>query len=179
MTCIIGLVEKGKVYIGGDSVGANVRTYQTIIRRDRKVFKNGEFVIGFTSSFRMGQLLQYAFSPPKRHPDQDVFTYMATVFVNAVRDCFKTGGFAEKHNDAESGGMFLVGYQGRLFSIDSDYHVGEAASGFDACGCGESIALGAMYVSEGTPAKKRILDALAAAERYSGYVRGPFHVEAA
>src|SRR4051812_3616610 len=121
MTCIVGLVASGKVHIGADSAG--VSGWSLSIRRDRKVFKNGPFLIGFTTSFRMGQLLQYSFQPPVRHPDREVMKFMAVDFVDAVRICLKNGGFAIRENEAEKAGQFLVGYEGRLFSIQYDYQV--------------------------------------------------------
>jgi ATP-dependent protease HslVU (ClpYQ) peptidase subunit len=175
MTCIVGVAHEGRVYIGGDSAG--VGGYSLTVRADRKVFRNGDFVMGFTSSFRMGQLLHHAFNPPKRHPDTDIDKFMVTDFINAVRDCLKSGGYAEKHNDAERGGVFLVGYKGRLFRIDNDYQVGEAADGFDAVGCGEEIAQGAMYANKAGKPEQRLRMALEAAERFSAGVRGPFHFE--
>ncbi len=39
MTCIVGLVDNGKVYIGGDSAGC--AGYDVRIREDQKVFRNG------------------------------------------------------------------------------------------------------------------------------------------
>ena len=176
MTCIVGLVEKGKVYIGGDSAGVDGR-YALQVRADKKVFRNGDFIMGFTSSFRMGQLLAHSLKPPRYHPNDDVYAYMVTDFVDAVRKCLKDGGYAEKHNEAEQGGTFLVGYAGRMFSIEGDYQVGETVDGFNACGCGDLIALGALAVTVGQEPEKRIRDALEAAERHSGGVRGPFHVE--
>lgn len=177
MTCIVGIVEAGKVYIGGDSAG--VAGYSLTVRADRKVFRNGDFVMGFTSSFRMGQLLAHAFTPPKRHLDVDVYKFMVTDFVNSVRDCLKTGGYAEKHNEAERAGTFLVGYAGRLFKVDSDYQVGEPADPFEACGCGEAVALGALYANPAGKPQDRLKIALEAAERFSAGVRGPFHFEEA
>ncbi|WP_245320978.1 hypothetical protein [Bradyrhizobium sp. NAS96.2] len=53
MTCIVGLVDKGQVFIGGDSAGVNAERLALVVRNDRKVFRNGDFVMGFTSSFRM------------------------------------------------------------------------------------------------------------------------------
>ena len=175
MTCIVGVVHDGKVHIGGDSAG--VGGYSLTVRADRKVFKNGDFVMGFTSSFRMGQLLRHSFSPPKRHPDTDIDKFMVTDFVNGVRDCLKSGGYAERHNEAEQGGVFLVGYAGRLFRIDSDYQVGEAVDGFDSVGCGEDIAKGALWASKDSAPEGRMRLALEAAERFSAGVRGPFHFE--
>ena len=67
MTCIVGLEHKGKVYIGGDSAG--VAGYSLSVRADQKVFINGNFIFGFTSSFRMGQILRFGFNPPRRHPE--------------------------------------------------------------------------------------------------------------
>lgn len=177
MTCIVGIAENGRVYIGGDSAG--VAGYSLTVRADRKVFRNGDFVMGFTTSFRMGQLLRYAFSPPKRHPDTDIDKFMVTDFINAVRDCLKSGGYAEKHNDAEQGGTFLVGYAGRLFEVHGDYQVGEATDGFSAVGCGDEIALGALYAAKKQKPTDRLRTALEASERFSAGVRGPFHFEEA
>jgi len=174
MTCIVGVVEDGKVWIGGDSAG--IDGYHLVIRSDPKVFRNGEFTIGYTSSFRMGQLLAHAFQPPKRHADQDVFAYMVTSFVNALRDCFKDGGYAGKQNEREEGGTFLVGYEGRLFEIESDYQVGEALDGYAACGCGRSIAMGALCVTKGDRPAERVRVALEASEHHNAGVRGPFLV---
>jgi ATP-dependent protease HslVU (ClpYQ) peptidase subunit len=176
MTCIAGLVHDGKVYIGGDSAGVDGR-YSLTVRADRKVFRNGDFIMGFTSSFRMGQLLAYALKPPRRHPDDDVYAYMVTEFIDAVRECLKKGGYAEKKNETEQAGTFLVGYVGRLFCIEDDYQVGENVDGFAACGCGDLIALGALSATNGQKPEARVKAALKAAERFSAGVRQPFHIE--
>lgn len=173
MTCIVGLVDGDRVHIGGDSAG--VGGYALTVRADRKVFRNGDFIMGFTTSFRMGQLLQHAFTPPKRHPDTDIEKFMVTEFVDAVRRCLKDGGFAARHDEVEAAGTFLVGYAGRLFRIDSDYQVGEASDGFDAVGCGEQIAQGSLFSTAGHKPLDRLKTALAAAERFNAGVRGPFH----
>lgn len=175
MTCIVGVRHDGKVYIGGDSAG--VGGYDLHIRSDQKVFTNGKFVMGFTSSFRMGQLLQYALNPPFHNPEVDLYRYMVTDFVNAVRDCLKTGGYARKDKEEEGGGTFLVGTEGRLFRIEEDYQVAEVPEGYDSVGCGFAYALGVLYTQMCyTDPTGRIHLALEAAERYSAGVRGPFHI---
>ncbi len=175
MTCIAGLVHEGQVYIGGDSAGVG-RLFLTV-RADQKVFRNGPFLMGFTTSFRMGQLLRYSFNPPAHHPDTDTYKYMVTEFIDAVRKCLKSGGYARKDKEEELGGTFLVGYKGRLFNIEDDYQVGEAAIGFDAVGCGQDIALGSLYSTVGLEPEARIKKALEAAERFSAGVRSPFVVD--
>lgn len=171
MACIVGGIENGLVIIGGDSAGVSGLSIQN--RTDEKVFRNGEFLIGFTSSFRMGQLLRYKFVPPQI-TTEDIHRFMATDFVDGIRACLKDGGFATKNCEAEIGGTFLVGVRGRLFVIANDYQVGELAEEFAACGCGDDIALGAMFATKGLPMKQRIEIALKAAETFSNGVRGPF-----
>lgn len=134
-------------------------------------------IFGFTSSFRMGQLLRWALTIPDHDPRIDVEKYMATTFIDAVRDCLKSHGCASRTNEVEAGGTFLLGYKGRLFCIHDDYQVAEAADGFDAVGCGDQIAQGALYASSHLPARDRLRVALEASERYSAGVRGPFHFE--
>lgn len=176
MTCIVGFVEGDKVWIGGDSAG--VAGWDLTVRADQKVFRNDDMLFGFTSSFRMGQLLRYALKVPIRDPKTDVYQYMVTTFVDAVRECLKSHGWAEKHSEQEKGGTFLVGYAGLLFAVESDYQVAEAASGYAACGCGDSYALGALYATAHLSGKKRMEMALRAAESHSAGVRGPFCFEA-
>jgi ATP-dependent protease HslVU (ClpYQ) peptidase subunit len=174
MTCIVGIREGGRVYIGADSAG--LADMDLVIRKDKKVFVNDGFAIGFTTSFRMGQLLAYAFKPPQMKPNADIMRFMATDFVNAVRECFKSGGWAQRNSDAESGGNFLVGYKGRLFHVCSDYQVGEVAAGFDAVGCGAEAAIGALYAMPKMEPRKALLTALSVAEKCSGGVRAPFNI---
>ena len=57
MTCIIGLVADGRVYLGGDSAAVHGWTRRRT--RLRKVFRKGPFLVGYTTSFRMGQLLEH------------------------------------------------------------------------------------------------------------------------
>lgn len=170
MTCIVGLVDKEKVFIGGDSASSSASN--VFVRKDPKVFKNGEFIIGCTSSFRMIQLLRYTLKPPEVG-SKEIYEYMCTDFINAVRQCFRCGGYSRKIDEVEEGGFFLVGYKDRLFRIEEDFQVGETLNGMDAVGCGGDFALGSLYSTVGTPEEK-VLKALEAAEFLSTGVRRPF-----
>ncbi|OFW63650.1 MAG: hypothetical protein A2Y74_04410, partial [Actinobacteria bacterium RBG_13_63_9] len=117
MTCVVGLVDKGSVCIGADSAG--VQGWALTVRADEKVFRRGPFLMGFTTSFRMGQLLRYRLDVPDQ-AGPDVPEFMATVFIDAVRECLKAGGWATVKDGNETGGGFLVGYRGRLFTIGND-----------------------------------------------------------
>jgi ATP-dependent protease HslVU (ClpYQ) peptidase subunit len=174
MTCIAGVVHDGEVFLGGDSAG--VSGWDLTLRADSKIFRVGEFLMGFTTSFRMGQLIRYAFTPPKIEAGDDVFRYMAVDFIDAIRECLKKGGFAKKEKEAEEGGHFLVGFRGRLFWVASDYQVCESEDEYEAVGCGAAYAKGVLFGSSGQEPVARLNQALAAAERHSAGVRGPFRI---
>ncbi|MFI5757044.1 hypothetical protein [Streptomyces sp. NPDC051569] len=172
MTVIVGLVHQQRVYLGGDSAG--VAGYQITLRRDPKVFTNGPYAMGFTTSFRMGQLIHHAFKAPR--PKGDLDRFMVTTFINTLRTCLKDGGWARKDNEQEQAGTFLVGVHGRLFAIDSDYQVGEPADGYAAVGCGDELALGALHATGALSMKPRarLAAALAAADHHSAGVSAPY-----
>jgi hypothetical protein len=174
VTVIAGLVDNGSVLIGGDSAG--VGGYQLTVRRDSKVFLNGPYVFGFTTSFRMGQLLRWALKPPPPGDPAALEQFMVTDWIDSIRDCLKSGGYAENMGGQEVGGTFLVGVRGRLFEINCDYQVGEPLDGYAAVGCGADVALGALHATQPTDlsADDRVMGALRAAERHSAGVRGPF-----
>jgi ATP-dependent protease HslVU (ClpYQ) peptidase subunit len=176
MTCIAAVAQNGKVYIGGDSAG--VGGYSLTVRADEKVFVNREMIMGFTSSFRMGQLLRFKLEIPYHKPEIEIYEYMVTDFIEAVRQCLKDGGFVRTNSGEDSGGTFLVGYKGELFIIDDDFQVGRPLLGYDAVGCGEDIAKGSLFsTKDGTKsAEERILESLKAAEQFSAGVRGPHRV---
>lgn len=171
MTAIVGLVQDGAVHLGGDSAG--VSGWSMTVRADTKVFHNGPYLFGFTTSFRMGQLLRWAELP---EPEGDLERFMCTSFIDAIRTCLKAGGWAKTDAEREEGGDFLVGIGGRLFEVHSDYQVGEPADGYAAVGCGYDLALGALFATAHLEmdAEDRLELALEAAERFSAGVRAPF-----
>jgi len=174
MTCVIAIKQDGVVYMGADSAGSNLYNIRT--RVDPKIYKVGPFMFGFTTSFRMGQLLGHAFVAPDRDPRISTEKFMATAFIDAVRNCLKNGGWASKTNETEEGGTFLVAYEGRIFEVDSDYQVGESVLPYEAVGCGAETAMGSLYTTNAMQMEpnKRIEMALQAAEEFSCGVRSPF-----
>ena len=177
MTCIAGWVEEGRVWIGGDSAG--VQDLDLRVRKDEKVFVTGEYVMGFTSSFRMGQLLRYTLKVEACPSDQRRHAFMSTVFIDAVRKCLGDGGFRTKKDELESGGTFLVGVAGELYEIDDDFQVGQLHENFAAIGCGQFYAIGALaaFAHIKLHPRERLRRALGIAEKYSTAVRRPFVVK--
>lgn len=177
MTCIAGYVYDNKVYIGADSAGTSGT--DITIRKDDKVFKVGEIVIGGTTSFRMLQILKYIFKPPSISQNIDEHEYMCTEFIPAVREVFKQEGFMQKDIDGEDkGGCFLVGIRGRLFTVYSDFQVSESIEPIQAVGCGQDYALSALYIYSQHLNDPRdvVLYALEVSETFSSAVQGPFKI---
>lgn len=174
MTCVVGWVEKGIIYMGADSAG--VAGLDLRIRKDPKVFKKGPFLIGYTSSFRMGQLIRYKMSIPEHPHKMDSFEYMCVHFVEALRGCLKDGGYAKINNNEETGGHFLVGYKKGLYTIEADFQVNIVKEHFNAVGCGGDFALGALQILSGLnlPPKLIVKKSLMVAESFSAGVRRPF-----
>lgn len=192
MTCIAAIAENGCVYMAADSAG--VAGLSLNVRADPKIYRiptaRGDMLLGFTSSFRMGQILGYHFDPPQHPRNIAVSRYMVTDFVTAVRAVLKEHGFAKTQNNEDTGGTFLVGYCGSIFRVCDDFQVGKNVANYDAVGSGGEVALGSLYTtdqiatSEGdvhlilTP-RQRLSLALHAAEEFNAGVRRPFLQEAA
>lgn len=177
MTCIAALVHDGKIWMAGDSAGVGSSDIE--IRKDPKVFQKGPFLIGFTSSFRMGQILQYNLvTTAQPFKKMDDFQYMVSVFVEDVRKCFSKHGFNTSTNGQDAGGSFLVGYRGKIYKIESDYQVGESVDPFNSVGCGSQEALASLYSTQLTdwPPETRLQIALEAAAYYNTGVRAPFNM---
>jgi len=186
VTCIVAVMETGRIVVAGDSQAGNTTRYSIMPRRDPKVFRlpaptggPTELVIGYTSSYRMGQLLRFGFTPPPHPAAKDAFAYLAQYFADTARTRFKEGGFAEVDRGVEKGGTFLVAYAGRIFGIFDNFQVAEFDLDYAAVGSGEELALGALHALSDSKksAEDRARAAIAAAAAFNAYVGGPITVE--
>jgi len=177
MTCIIGLLNGSKVYLGGDSCGSNGYVYENC--NHSKVFRVGEFVIGGTTSFRMLDLLEYSLALPEGQPVATVNMdkFMRTTFVETVRKCLKDGGFTKVNNGVEQGGTFLIGYKDKLYRMQDDFSIINCKD-YDVVGCGDEAAKGSLFTTKAMKLKveERITIALEAAESVLVGVKGPFTI---
>lgn len=179
MTCIVGLVERDpklgrRVWMGADSVASTGHDLQLVAP---KVFETHYFLIGYTTSFRMGQILQFR-ELPELPPTAHLYPFMVTEFVPAVVKLFEADGYLKKEHDQKSGGQFLVGVRGELFQINSDFSVLQRVDfDFNAVGSGEGYALGALHAIRNTDnPKRKILAALDAAQSLGVYARKPYTI---
>jgi ATP-dependent protease HslVU (ClpYQ) peptidase subunit len=176
VTCIAGIVHRGRVYMGGDSASTCGDTIQCDLMP--KVFRRGEFVIGTAGDARLGDLMRAAFVPP-RVPTRNIDGFMATKFVKAVQKCFAVYDYPKStENEGESySGCMLVGVRGRLYMIDGNFSVSSSMDGFDSIGTGAMVALGAFHATSELKPAVRLNLALKAASRVAIGVSEPFVIE--
>ena len=179
MTCIVAIAQNGTVYMGSDHAASDDKSGWIMSRKEPKVFKVGQYGIAFTDSFRMGQILQYNWTPPKYTPtktNSGLDKFMRTKFIDSVKVAFKDHGFGDiGGNDEDTGGIFIVGLEGRIFVVDEDFHVGENLVNYMAEGSGGMFALGALHATKNQKnPKMRIKLALEAAAEFSMSVAPPF-----
>lgn len=176
MTCIVGIVEEGIVYLGADSF------FGTEYRSNRceysKVFPVGEAIMGVCGSARTMDLLRFSLGMPKIDTDMDLRKWMVVEFIPVIRECLKDGGITKiKENVEEHDSPFLVGLRGRLFRVDEDFQVGEYTTPFSCIGAGMDFSTGSLFSTEEiadiTP-RDRITMALKAAVEFSPLVQPPF-----
>jgi hypothetical protein len=179
MTCIVAIAQGGTVYMGSDHAASDDKSGWILSRKDPKVFKVGQYGIAFTDSFRMGQILQYSWVPPKytsTKTNSGLDKFMRTKFIDSVKQAFKDSGFGTiGGSEEDTGGIFIVGVEGRIFTIDEDFHVGENVVNYMAEGSGGMFALGALHATKHQKnPRMRLKAALEASAEFSMSVAPPF-----
>ena len=178
MTCVVGLLDKGDVWMGADSLASCGDEFVEECGVS-KMFRKGPFIVGLAGSPRAKQIMQYSMDVPDHPTRMTCDEYMATRFVDALRTCLKDGGYAKKENEVEEiDSNYLVGYRGRVFVLHTDYQVATPHDEFTAIGSGRDFAHASLFTTKEMkmPPKKRVFLALKAAAKYSPSVGGPFRV---
>ena len=177
MTCIVGILNKGSVYMGGDSLASDTDTFDKYTLRHKKVFHNGPFMVGICGSPRMAQILEHSMRPPTKPKLMGNMKFMATKFIEEVRRTFLNEGYGfMPQGEDNEGGNFLVGFNGGLYEIQEDFQVGEWDREYVAIGSGKNYAYGSLYMTDGVEPRQRINSALEAAAHFNAAVGAPFYV---
>lgn len=146
MTIVAGIVDNGVVHMAADTISGDVNNWTTCDRIDPKLFISGRALVGFTTSYRMGQVLMYAdLFKGKRTISHK---WMVTEFVPAVQTAFADAGIEKTEKGVRECGSFMVAMGDKLFVVYDNYQVAEPEPGYAAIGCGEMIALGALFATK-------------------------------
>jgi hypothetical protein len=176
VTVACGVVENGRVIVGGDSALSADTGDQTI--GQPKVFAHAGMLFAGSGEMRTTQLLRYVFEVPACGVSQDPEEYIVRDLSRQFRTFLNSEApdlIASIENDDEIWAM-LIAVRGRLFRLCSHFTVREAQIAYDAIGSGTPFALGSFASTEGRPGRERVELALKAAERHVPSVRGPFNI---
>lgn len=181
MTCIVGLVDNGITYLGGDSLGSN--GWSKTVYTQRKVFHSEdtkELIIGLSGTFNF-QALEYEklLNETKLLKGEIDRKYLITEFIPNLKTIVnKYNSNKNKDGLDQMEGSLLFGYKDTLFEIQCDYSLLESTNKYLSCGSGEYFALGSLASTEGMSLKpiERIHKALQAASKFDSGVAPPFYI---
>ena len=177
MTCVIAITDGQELVFAADCASSNLKTGEIYNMANEKIFACGPWLIGHTTSYRLGQVLRHRVIWPIPPLDLELLeAFVVGEVVDAVRKAMREAGAARRHQSAENGGTFLLGYGGRIFVIADDYSVVRLPNNFAAIGHGRFLAHGALFALKESPLplEERCRIALEAAAAYDNTVRGPF-----
>ncbi|MCC6315425.1 MAG: hypothetical protein IT337_15580 [Thermomicrobiales bacterium] len=177
MTCIVGVVENGTIYMGSDSQVTCGWAKYPLADSMPKVFCKGEMLIGACGQMRANNVLRHNFTPPPHHPaETEDVTYIALHVVDALRETFKAAGVAKISESVEQNGesTFMIGYRGKLYKIAHDWATVQIAAPYLAIGSGQEYAYGVLFATEKKNPRNRITTALEAASTFDIGCSGPY-----
>ena len=169
MTCIVGVSDGKNVYIGADRGASDD---DSIISLDTpKVYRNNNWIFGFSGSLGTGQLMQ-CITLPIVKDNEDVFVILRTKVVSLLKNAIDIYGTESSDHAAD----FLIGCKGRLFEMSTeDWGVVEVNE--VSIGSGGAFALGSLYSTKHySNTRDRIELALGSAITYSPTCQGPIDI---
>ncbi len=146
MTCVIAIKNPdGSITLGGDKAAST--EYDSRITTMPKIFKVGDFHFGYTTSFFMGQILQYGFTPPTRPVGISDQEYLFIHVRNELTKLFEREKFGVRNENSieKLFGTFIIVYRGRVYEVLSNMAMLEYVDAVTVVGCGVHCALGAIY----------------------------------
>jgi ATP-dependent protease HslVU (ClpYQ) peptidase subunit len=174
MTTIIGVENADGCVIASDSrvaEGGKVYTHPEMV----KAVERGSYIIGGAGDYRALQVVLHGWQPPlvNAKAKQNLYEFvinkvapsLKTTLLEAGIDFGKTTDGDEKFEL-----QLLIGINGSLFEIDSDFAVAMNDTGLYAIGSGGDFALGALH------AGATVLDAMRIAAINNNGTSAPFHI---
>jgi len=168
MTCIVGINNGARVYIGSDRSASDDITIMSMCRP--KVHTRNGFIFAYAGSIGVGQLMEMI-DLNSTH-DDPYYTIRLSV-VEQMRKAIES--FSSTSDDESAN--FLIGYKKRLFELSTgDWSVVEVEE--SAVGSGGPIALGSLYTTRNlyTDPAIRIRLAIESAIHYSPTCAGPVDI---
>lgn len=157
MTCIIAHTNGTSSFIAGDKLGSNGFTKS--IQTEPKVFEK-EFIrinddagltrtkevmaIGYTTSFRMGQLLTYNLNLPQQDSHETFPQYLVLKVIPIIRQMFKDEWGSRDTSQDVGGGQFIILHNHTIYEVQEDFAVLQPKTQITAVGSGTYHAIASM-----------------------------------
>lgn len=147
MTTIIGVEYGNRCVVLGDSriVGdSKIYSHPDMV----KVITNGNYLVGVAGDVRALQVVLHTWKPPAflAKDRTNVFQFMVNKVAPSLKQLLTDVGLLDsKSPDKDFEINIIVGLNGSLFEIDSDFAVSRNSDGYYAIGTGGDFALGALY----------------------------------
>jgi len=173
MTCIVGLVDGKKVWLGGDRAATDGGLNRTLLK-EPKIFIKGELGFGVCGLPKVMDALKHGIELPKQAGGDDK-TFLVTELVPAIREGLLKLDAAGKdtspwgNGEVVFEGAMLVAYRGRLYTLEGNFQLVEGDEKFASVGSGSKLAIGSFNATRKMwGAKKRVLAALDASTKNAG-----------
>lgn len=175
MTCIVGLVSGDSVFLGGDRAATDGGLGRTLIK-EPKVFEKGDVGFGVCGLPKVMDVVQHVVELPPFNGG-DAKAYLVASVVPTVREALKKYECTEtaRGGQQQFHGAMLIGFRGRLFLMEGNFQLVEAAKPWAAVGSGQEPALGSLRQSKGL-ARDRLIEALEVSAENNAGVAPPFDV---
>lgn len=173
MTCIIAFTDGKSSFIAGDKLGSNGFTKSVMVepkvfeKEFHRVSTNDEgtvrtretMALGYTTSFRMGQLLSYNLLLPDQDANQSFSQYLVQKVIPLIRHMFKDEWGARDSSQDIGGGQFIILHNHTIYEVQGDFSVLQPKTQITAVGSGTYHAIAAMQAlqSVSSDTKKDLL----------------------
>jgi ATP-dependent protease HslVU (ClpYQ) peptidase subunit len=147
MTTVAAIQGNGWSVVGYDSRVTTVSEggrYYTLPKKNGKVVKHGEFLIGMAGDLRAINIVTYIFKAPPipRTAINNLDKYIIGTFLPALKDCLEDNGINTKEG---SGSDFIILLRGKVYEIGEHFEWSPDTTNIYSLGSGSSYALGSMY----------------------------------
>lgn len=181
MTTVAAVQGDGWAVIGHDSRVTTISEggrYYSLPKKNGKVIKNGEFLIGVAGDLRVINVISYVFRPPAIPKTTNLDKYIIGTFLPALRTCLDDQGVQTKEG---SGADLIILVRGKVYEIGEHFEWSPDTNNIYSIGSGAGYALGCLWtildkdttVEDARSAIKTSLEVAAALDPYTG---SPFSI---
>lgn len=107
-----------------------------------------KMIFGFAGYSRAAQVLEHQFDIPEQHPKSSDYDYLVSVFLDELIKKFLDARsvILESNLTMLDNTHFLLAYNKKIYTIESNFQLIEELSDYDAIGCGADYAKAVFWL---------------------------------